>query len=67
LLQTWLHCAGYETLAAWDGEQALDSLSQATFDLALVDYRMPKMDGLGVLQQIAEQAFRWAPAVDCIQ
>jgi DNA-binding NtrC family response regulator len=61
LLQTWLHCAGYETLAAWDGEQALDSLSQAPFDLALVDYRMPKMDGLGVLQQIAEHRIPVGP------
>jgi DNA-binding NtrC family response regulator len=54
LLQTMLQPVGYETMAAFDGEQAFNSLSQSIFDLALVDYRMPKMDGLGVLGKIAE-------------
>lgn len=54
LLQAWLRTADYETVAASDGEQALNSLSQSAFDLALVDYRMPRMDGLGVLGQIEE-------------
>ena len=54
LLKAWLEPAGYETIAVFDGEQALNSLSHSIFDLALVDYCMPKMDGLGVLGQIAE-------------
>jgi DNA-binding NtrC family response regulator len=54
LLQAWLHKAGYETLMAGDGEQGLTILSQSPFDLILVDYQMPKMDGLGVLGKIAE-------------
>ena len=61
LLQFWLETAGYETVAAWDGEQALNSLSQAIFDLALVDYRMPRMDGLAVLGQIAEYSIPVGP------
>jgi len=61
LLQTFLHPAGYETLSAWDGEQALTSLGQSTFDLALVDYWMPKMDGLSVLLQIAEHRIPVGP------
>jgi DNA-binding NtrC family response regulator len=56
LLQAWLQPAGYETIAVSDGEQALNSMSHSIFDLALVDYRMPKMDGLSVLGQIAEHS-----------
>jgi CheY-like chemotaxis protein len=55
VLQAWLEPAGYETVTASDGEQALNSLGQSTFDLALVDYLMPRMDGLNVLEQISER------------
>ena len=55
LLQTWLEPAGYETATASNGEQALNFLGQSTFDLALVDYLMPRMDGLNVLEQISER------------
>jgi DNA-binding NtrC family response regulator len=61
LLQTWLQTAGYETVTAGDGEQALNSLGQSTFDLALVDYLMPKMNGLNVLEQIAERRIPVGP------
>jgi two-component system, NtrC family, sensor kinase len=61
LLQAWLVPAGYETVTAADGEQALNSLGQAMFDLALVDYLMPKMDGLSVLEQIADRRIHVGP------
>ena len=61
LLQAWLQTAAYETVTAWDGEQALNSLGQSTFDLALVDYLMPRMDGLNVLEQIAERSIPVGP------
>jgi DNA-binding NtrC family response regulator len=61
LLQAWLQTAGYETATAWDGEQALNSLGQSTFDLALVDYLMPRMDGLKVLEQIANRRIPVGP------
>jgi DNA-binding NtrC family response regulator len=61
LLQAWLEPAGYETVTASDGEQALNSLEQTTFDLALVDYLMPRMNGLNVLEQISERRIPVGP------
>ena len=61
LLQAWLEPAGYETVTASNGEQALNSLGQSTFDLALVDYSMPRMDGLNVLEQISERRIPVGP------
>ncbi len=61
LLQTWLEPAGYETATASNGEQALNSLGQSTFDLALVDYLMPRMNGLSVLEQISQRRIPVGP------
>lgn len=61
LLAAWLRPAGFETVPAWDGEQALTLLGESLFDLALVDYRMPKKDGLEVLQQIAQHSIPVGP------
>jgi len=40
-----LTSAGYECEVAGNGKQALDALSQATYDLVLMDCQMPEMDG----------------------
>lgn len=40
-----------ETVEAGDGEEALAALESEDFDLALVDVRMPKLSGLGVLEK----------------
>jgi DNA-binding NtrC family response regulator len=61
LLQAWLEPVGYETVTASNGEQALNSLGQSTFDLALVDYLMPRMNGLNVLEQISERRIPVGP------
>jgi len=41
--------AGYKVVTAEDGLQAIDVLAQTSIDVALVDIRMPGMDGLEVL------------------
>lgn len=61
LLAAWLRPAGFETTTAWDGEQALTLLGESVYDLALVDYRMPKKDGLEVLHQISHHAIPVGP------
>jgi len=37
--------AGYEVVSAADGPQALSAQQQTRFDLCLVDFRMPEMNG----------------------
>ena len=40
---------------AEDGLQALTLLAEHSFDIALLDMRMPNLDGLGVLQKMREK------------
>ena len=49
-LKILLTRAGYEAVTASGGQEAIDLLGQTAFDLALVDLRMPEVDGLAVLR-----------------
>ncbi|MBK8045811.1 MAG: response regulator [Anaerolineales bacterium] len=46
---------GYHVDIAVDGEAGLALLADAAYDLVALDYHMPKLDGLGVLQVLAGQ------------
>ncbi len=46
-----MRAAGYATDQATDGEAALNLLHAETFDLAILDLGLPKLDGLQVLHQ----------------
>lgn len=49
---------GIECEEAADGQAGLDLLNESPpFDLALVDWNMPKMNGLEMLKQIRAQGF----------
>ncbi|NJN27984.1 MAG: sigma-54-dependent Fis family transcriptional regulator [Cyclobacteriaceae bacterium] len=41
----------YEVEEATDGEDGIDKISNAKYDLALCDIKMPKMDGIEVLEK----------------
>lgn len=45
---------GHEVVTAADGEQALELVAKQSFDLALIDLRMPGMGGLEVLAALLE-------------
>jgi DNA-binding response OmpR family regulator len=47
---------GYEVTAASSGEEAVELLSQGPFDLAIVDIKMPGMDGLEVVEVLQERS-----------
>jgi two-component system, NtrC family, response regulator AtoC len=53
LLAETLAREGYRVRVAGGGEEALRLAGAEPFDMALVDLRMPDLDGLGVLKQLA--------------
>ncbi len=54
-LAAWLEKAGHRVTLAAGGERALKVLSEQACDLALVDIKMPGMDGHEVLRRIKEE------------
>jgi DNA-binding NtrC family response regulator len=50
----YLRHAGHQVEEASDGESGLKRLLAEEFDLALVDIRMPRLDGLSVLKRLHE-------------
>lgn len=49
-----LRLAGYETISARDGHEALQVLRETTVDLVVLDVNMPRLDGFSVLRQMRE-------------
>ena len=45
-----LRSAGYDVLEASDGDAALEELSRNSFSVAVLDVRMPKRDGVAVVE-----------------
>lgn len=48
----WLKAAGFDTLAAEDGNQGLRTASQSTPDAILLDVLMPHKDGMETLAEL---------------
>ena len=55
ILSAVLQDEGYETLTANSGEEALEILENSDVDLVLTDMKMPKMDGITLLEKIKEK------------
>ena len=53
-----LGIAGYSVSVATDGEAGLESAFAGDPDLVLLDMRLPKMNGLAVLEQLRRRLFR---------
>jgi len=45
---------GYEVRTAADGDDAIQEMGKASFDLVLLDIKMPRMNGFEVLKHIKE-------------
>ncbi len=50
VLRITLEGEGYEVQEAGDGQEALETIQRATPNLILLDFMMPKLNGLGVCQ-----------------
>lgn len=46
---------GYQVTTANTGKEALDHIYTSTFDLIMMDYKLPIMDGVEVLHQLEEK------------
>lgn len=56
LLRTYLEDAGYKTVTAGDGVEALALFGTRPFDLVLLDLMLPKIDGFSVCELIRQQS-----------
>jgi signal transduction histidine kinase len=54
LYQALTRLGGFVVELAEDGEEALKKIEQEDFDLVLTDMKMPKMDGLQLISEIAK-------------
>jgi DNA-binding response OmpR family regulator len=61
LIVTRLTLAGYQTVQARDGWEALASLQRSRPDAILLDINMPQLDGFGVLRRLNAKPFRPPP------
>ncbi len=52
ILKIYLEREGYELIIASDGEEALDYVVSEEFDLVILDWMMPKKDGMELCQDI---------------
>jgi two-component system response regulator HydG len=53
-LHQWFDSEGYQTRAAASGKDALTTVGEEQFDLALLDIKMPGMDGMELQQKLSE-------------
>ena len=56
ILQTCLEQVGYSVVAVINGQEALNTLQQQTFDLITLDLAMPKINGAAIFDAIRADA-----------
>ncbi|MHB1050099.1 MAG: response regulator [Bacteroidota bacterium] len=55
VLSSELQSEGYSVVSASDGDEAISVLQQKSFDLVLLDIKMPRVDGFEVLRFLKER------------
>jgi len=68
ILSTMAKTFGLEVDVAWDGQQALQMVAQADkkvlpYDLVLMDWKMPVMDGVETVRRLQEEQLHQVPTV----
>ncbi|MFO7802675.1 MAG: sigma-54 dependent transcriptional regulator [Desulfovermiculus sp.] len=56
LLSLMLEGNGYQVHQAEDGQEALERLQEAAFDLVIADIKMPRLDGHGLLKCMKQES-----------
>ena len=67
LLRKFLTRRGYEVDTACDGKAALEAVRSGEPDIVLLDIRLPKLDGLSVLEQLRQESSTVAIITQCPQ
>ena len=55
-LSEYLNEAGYQTISAYDGEEAVSLFSKNCIDLVILDIMLPKITGIAVLNEIRKKS-----------
>ena len=55
LFERFLTREGYEVSAAFDGVDALDKIKKMPYDMLILDLRMPRMNGIELLDRVRER------------
>jgi len=50
IISEWIKSCGYEATAVSNGEEAVDLVKNKKFDVIILDYLMPEMDGVATLK-----------------
>jgi CheY-like chemotaxis protein len=56
MLKTVLTRKGYRVVEAWDGKQAIEIAEAEELDLILLDLQLPRLNGLGVIHRLRQNA-----------
>jgi two-component system, response regulator len=62
IFSAWFRNLGCSVTEVADGKEALDALSCENFDAVVTDVRMPRIDGVRLVQQL-HQSGRYIPVV----
>ncbi len=54
ILRDFLRDEGYDVVEAENGDKAIEAVKNGYFDLVLLDYKMPKKDGMTVLEEVKD-------------
>ncbi|WP_164667557.1 response regulator [Virgibacillus doumboii] len=57
LLQEIFTNEGYQVTAVETGKEALDTIYNGSYDLVMLDYKLPVVDGIQVIQQLEHDNF----------
>lgn len=55
-LEIYLRAEGYETVAAYNGREALEALARHDIQLVLLDIMMPELDGISTMSRLREHS-----------